>query len=156
MKIADFGLARALSESSSDHPQCMSVKVVTLWYRPPEILLGERHYGPSIDMWSVGCIMAEFWLRLYMAIFFSSLQLSLDFNRVNQPKVQVVFVSRKPLLCGHSEQHQLHLITRLCGSIGPSVWPGVDGLPHYANVILSTGHEPMVRLTLDDVIVHRL
>jgi serine/threonine protein kinase len=33
--------------------------VVTLWYRAPELLLGKRKYTFSIDMWSVGCIMAE-------------------------------------------------------------------------------------------------
>lgn len=32
-------------------------------YRPPELLLGERNYGPSIDMWGAGCIMAEMWTR---------------------------------------------------------------------------------------------
>lgn len=34
-------------------------QVVTLWYRAPEILLGSRHYSTAIDMWSVGCIIAE-------------------------------------------------------------------------------------------------
>jgi len=38
-------------------------RVVTLWYRAPELLLGERNYGPAIDMWGAGCIMAEFWTR---------------------------------------------------------------------------------------------
>lgn len=37
--------------------------VVTIWYRPPELLLGERNYGPAIDIWGVGCIMAELWTR---------------------------------------------------------------------------------------------
>jgi serine/threonine protein kinase len=32
-------------------------------YRPPELLLGERDYGPAIDMWGVGCIFAEMWIR---------------------------------------------------------------------------------------------
>ncbi len=38
-------------------------RVVTLWYRPPELLLGERCYNRSIDMWGAGCIMAELWTR---------------------------------------------------------------------------------------------
>jgi serine/threonine protein kinase len=33
--------------------------VVTLWYRPPELLLGERNYGPPVDMWGAGCIMVR-------------------------------------------------------------------------------------------------
>ncbi|URD98928.1 Cell division control protein 2 [Musa troglodytarum] len=35
------------------------IKVVTLWYRAPEILLGSRHYSTPVDLWSVGCIFAE-------------------------------------------------------------------------------------------------
>ena len=40
-----------------------SMYVVTRWYRAPEILLNCRHYGAAIDVWSVGCIMAELLLR---------------------------------------------------------------------------------------------
>lgn len=35
------------------------LQVVTLWYRAPEILLGTRVYSTPVDMWSVGCILAE-------------------------------------------------------------------------------------------------
>lgn len=50
--------------SISGQPEhCYTNRVVTLWYRPPELLLGERHYGPQIDMWGAGCIMAELWTR---------------------------------------------------------------------------------------------
>lgn len=55
VKLADFGLARAY-----DMPLCTYThEVVTLWYRAPEILLGEKHYTPAVDVWSVGCILAE-------------------------------------------------------------------------------------------------
>jgi serine/threonine protein kinase len=37
----------------------MSMQVVTLWYRAPEILLGQSVYAPPVDMWSVGTIFAE-------------------------------------------------------------------------------------------------
>lgn len=37
--------------------------MVTLWYRPPELLLGARTYGPPIDLWGAGCIMAELWTK---------------------------------------------------------------------------------------------
>lgn len=55
LKLADFGLARAF---------CIPVRaytheVITLWYRAPEILLGSRHYSTGVDIWSIGCIMAE-------------------------------------------------------------------------------------------------
>ena len=55
LKIADFGLARAFQVPMHTYTH----EVVTLWYRAPEILLGEKHYTPAVDMWSVGCIFAE-------------------------------------------------------------------------------------------------
>lgn len=64
VKIADFGLSRKLIDPSTsfEHVKYTS-EVVTQWYRAPEILLGETRYNESIDMWSVGCIMGEFWQR---------------------------------------------------------------------------------------------
>ena len=62
IKLADFGLSRSYSLNNGQ-PNRYTNKVVTLWYRPPELLLGERNYGPSIDMWGVGCLMAEMWTR---------------------------------------------------------------------------------------------
>lgn len=55
LKIADFGLAR----SFSNPPGSMTPRVVTLWYRAPELLLGLEEYTPAVDLWSVGCIMGE-------------------------------------------------------------------------------------------------
>lgn len=55
VKLADFGLARGFGIPVN----AFSSEVVTLWYRPPDILLGSKNYTTSIDMWSVGCIMAE-------------------------------------------------------------------------------------------------
>ncbi|CCW67084.1 unnamed protein product [Phytomonas sp. Hart1] len=55
LKLADFGLARAFHVPMHTYTH----EVVTLWYRAPEILLGEKHYAPAVDMWSVGCIFAE-------------------------------------------------------------------------------------------------
>jgi cyclin-dependent kinase 3 len=55
IKIADFGLARAFQVPLHTYTH----EVVTLWYRAPEILLGEKRYTPAVDMWSVGCIFAE-------------------------------------------------------------------------------------------------
>ncbi|CAF3988925.1 unnamed protein product [Rotaria magnacalcarata] len=65
----------------------------------------ERDYGPAIDMWGVGCIFAEMWIR-------------------------------SPIMQGTSEQHQLELISHLCGSIEPGVWPGVNKLPLYTKLKL--------------------
>ncbi|RXN21702.1 cyclin-dependent kinase 9 [Labeo rohita] len=95
LKLADFGLARAFSLAKNSQGNRYTNRVVTLWYRPPELLLGERDYGPPIDLWGGGCIMAEMW-------------------------------TRSPIMQGNTEQHQLTLISQLCGSITPEVWPGVD------------------------------
>lgn len=55
LKIADFGLARAFMVPIRQYTH----EVVTLWYRAPEILLGQKAYAPGVDMWSVGTIFAE-------------------------------------------------------------------------------------------------
>lgn len=56
LKIADFGLA---SFFDPKHSAAMTSRVVTLWYRPPELLLGASHYGVAVDLWSTGCILGE-------------------------------------------------------------------------------------------------
>lgn len=59
LKIADLGLARGWNSEMKRLTQT----VITLWYRPPELLLGASKYSPKIDMWSVGCIIAEMFHR---------------------------------------------------------------------------------------------
>uniref|UniRef100_A0A1I8ACI4 cyclin-dependent kinase n=1 Tax=Steinernema glaseri TaxID=37863 RepID=A0A1I8ACI4_9BILA len=56
LKIGDFGLAREFGDPLKEYTPI----VVTLWYRAPELLLGAKKYSTPIDMWSVGCIFAEF------------------------------------------------------------------------------------------------
>ncbi|WRX30761.1 Protein kinase domain - like 10 [Theobroma cacao] len=56
LKIADFGLATFFQ---SDQKQPLTSRVVTLWYRAPELLFGATEYGVAIDLWSAGCILAE-------------------------------------------------------------------------------------------------
>ncbi|KJE96777.1 CMGC/CDK protein kinase, variant [Capsaspora owczarzaki ATCC 30864] len=55
VKLADFGLARAFGIPV----KAFSHEVVTLWYRPPDVLMGSQVYSTSIDMWSIGCIFGE-------------------------------------------------------------------------------------------------
>ena len=55
MKIGDFGLARGYGIPVKNYTN----EVVTLWYRPPDVLLGNKNYGTTVDMWSIGCIFAE-------------------------------------------------------------------------------------------------
>ncbi|KNC79544.1 CMGC/CDK protein kinase [Sphaeroforma arctica JP610] len=57
LKIADFGLARTFDDKQLKNG--LTNRVVTLWYRPPELLLGERMYDTKIDMWGAGCVLGE-------------------------------------------------------------------------------------------------
>ncbi|GAA6071336.1 cyclin-dependent kinase 12, partial [Tachysurus ichikawai] len=81
IKLADFGLAR-LYNSEESRPY--TNKVITLWYRPPELLLGEERYTPAIDVWSCGCILGELFTK--KPIF-----------QANQELLQLELISR---LCG--------------------------------------------------------
>ena len=51
LKLADFGLARAYHRHRRND---YTNRVITLWYRSPELLLGETVYGPEVDLWSAG------------------------------------------------------------------------------------------------------
>lgn len=55
LKIADFGLARGYGIPVKNYTH----EVVTLWYRAPDVLLGSKVYGTTVDIWSIGCIFAE-------------------------------------------------------------------------------------------------
>lgn len=60
LKFADFGLARFFSKSRTlDYTN----RVITIWYRPPELLLGETRYGPEVDVWSAACVYVEMFTK---------------------------------------------------------------------------------------------
>lgn len=60
LKFADFGLARFFSKSRAlDYTN----RVITIWYRPPELLLGETRYGPAVDIWSAACVYVEMFTK---------------------------------------------------------------------------------------------
>ena len=104
LKIADFGLARLYG-----YPlRPMTPKVVTLWYRAPELLLNSPHQQTtSVDMWSAGCILGE-------------------------------LLDHKPLLPGKSEINQLELIIDLLGTPNDQIWPGFSDLPTVQEFTLKT------------------
>ncbi|XP_048705519.2 cyclin-dependent kinase 7 isoform X1 [Caretta caretta] len=60
LKLADFGLAKSFGSPNRVYTH----QVVTRWYRAPELLFGARMYGVGVDMWAVGCILAELLLRV--------------------------------------------------------------------------------------------
>jgi len=55
IKLADFGLARAFGIPI----KTLTHEILTLWYRAPEILLGQKEYSTPVDIWSIGCIFYE-------------------------------------------------------------------------------------------------
>ncbi|XP_015226923.1 PREDICTED: cyclin-dependent kinase 15-like [Cyprinodon variegatus] len=97
LKLADFGLAR----SKSVPTQNFSSEVVTLWYRPPDVLLGSIDYSTALDMWGAGCIFIEM------------LQGSPAFPG------------------GSDELEQLQNIWTVFGVPSESSWPGISLLPNY-------------------------
>ena len=110
IKLADFGLARAMSIPVRVYTH----EVVTMWYRPPEILLNQKvhieairlliirfqKYSTPVDIWSCGAIFAE-------------------------------MMTNRALFPGDSEIDQLFKIFRVLGKPTPEVWPGVDRLEDY-------------------------
>lgn len=60
LKLADFGLARFFAKRRQlDYTN----RVITIWYRSPELLLGETQYGPSVDIWSAACVLVEIFTK---------------------------------------------------------------------------------------------
>eukprot|EP00761_Pharyngomonas_kirbyi_P004320 gb/GECH01004324.1/.p1 GENE.gb/GECH01004324.1/~~gb/GECH01004324.1/.p1 ORF type:complete len:416 (+),score=79.12 gb/GECH01004324.1/:1-1248(+) len=98
VKLADFGLARIYGSPGRRY----TPKVVTLWYRAPELLYGAEEYGPPVDMWSVGCIFAHLMLR--KPYFFTD---------------------------SDSELEMLSRIFSLWGTPSDSDWPGMTLLPGF-------------------------
>ncbi|GFQ67869.1 hypothetical protein TNCT_126751 [Trichonephila clavata] len=97
LKLADFGLARAFGIPV----RCYSAEVVTLWYRPPDVLFGAKLYTTSIDMWSAGCIFAE------------------------------LANAGRPLFPGSDVDDQLKRNFKLLGTPTEETWPGMTQLPEY-------------------------
>ncbi|CRK86959.1 CLUMA_CG000775, isoform A [Clunio marinus] len=60
LKVGDFGLAKFFGSPTRINTH----QVVTRWYRAPELLFGARHYATGVDIWAVGCILAELLLRV--------------------------------------------------------------------------------------------
>ena len=59
--ICDFGIARTIVAKvpSVKHSRSKTVHVASRWYRAPELIVGQNDYTTKVDIWSVGCIVAE-------------------------------------------------------------------------------------------------
>jgi len=98
LKLADFGLARFYAKR---HQLDYTNRVITIWYRSPELLLGETQYGPAVDIWSAACVMVEIFTR--HAIFPGD----------------------------GGEISQLEKIFNILGTPHRSTWPGLTDMPWY-------------------------
>jgi cyclin-dependent kinase 12/13 len=61
LKITDFGMSRFYNKNPELRDY--TTRVVTVWFRAPELLFGDEKYGPAVDIWSAGCILAELLTR---------------------------------------------------------------------------------------------
>jgi len=107
VKLADFGLAR----SFADPYHQMTKQVITLWYRPPELLFGARHYNGAVDMWSIGMVFAEFLIR--------------------NPYAAAALDDPDALATNTGDLAQLEKICEAVGTPSEQNWPGVTKLPNY-------------------------
>jgi len=98
LKYADFGLARFYTKSRKlDYTN----RVITIWYRPPELLLGETQYGPAVDIWSAACVFMEMFTR------------------------KAIFPGEG------GELSQLEKIYNVLGTPSKHEWPGIADMPWY-------------------------
>ncbi|TIC65034.1 Pkinase-domain-containing protein [Wallemia mellicola] len=115
LKIADFGLARIChklqQKNSKSKSRNYTNMVVTRFYRPPELILGEKNswgdYGPEIDIWGLGCIFGEMF-------------------------------THKPILQGHTDIDQLKRIFELCGDPTSESWPGWETIKGQYSIDIKT------------------
>lgn len=63
LKIADFGLARKMKVLRAGENPDYTNRVITIWYRPPELLMGSTNYGREVDIWGVGCLLIELYTK---------------------------------------------------------------------------------------------
>ena len=59
LKLADFGLAKEIKKNQGNHTEYVS----TRWYRAPELVMRSQNYNQSVDIFALGCIMAEMYVN---------------------------------------------------------------------------------------------
>jgi len=123
LKLADFGLARFYQKRrQSDYTN----RVITLWYRPPELLFGTTVYGPEVDMWSAG-----YAIHFFRFLISFTCMARLMVNHRNIRCIMLELFTKKPVFQGTDEIHQLDVIYKVLGTPTPERWPGVTTMPWY-------------------------
>ncbi|KAK4402016.1 putative serine/threonine-protein kinase [Sesamum angolense] len=120
LKIGDFGLA-TFFDSNQNHP--LTSRVVTLWYRAPELLLGATYYGVAVDLWSAGCILAELFTRKPIMSGRTEFDVVTrhDFRVGLNKGLEIESQCHLEDFYAH-EVEQLHKIYKLCGSPSEEYW----------------------------------
>ncbi|EGW31470.1 uncharacterized protein SPAPADRAFT_62040, partial [Spathaspora passalidarum NRRL Y-27907] len=89
LKIADFGLARTMKIVNDGESPDYTNRVITIWYRPPELLLGTTDYGREVDIWGVGCLLIELYAKIAAFQGFDEVsQLCKIFNVMGTPTLE--------------------------------------------------------------------
>ncbi|ODV79793.1 cyclin-dependent serine/threonine protein kinase [Suhomyces tanzawaensis NRRL Y-17324] len=114
VKIGDLGLARKFNNPLQSLYTGDKV-VVTIWYRAPELLLGARHYTSAIDLWAVGCILAEL---LSLRPIFKGEEAKIDMNN----KKSVPF-----------QNNQFQKIIEILGTPNLKIWPALNKYPEFVS-----------------------
>ncbi|XP_010309780.2 cyclin-dependent kinase 15 isoform X1 [Balearica regulorum gibbericeps] len=115
LKLADFGLACAKSIPR----QTYSSEVVTLWYRPPDVLLGATNYSSDLDIWSAGCVFVE------------------------MIQGQPIFAGTSDI------HEQLEKIWAVLGVPTEDTWPGLSKLPNYNLELAASRRPQRLRVICD-------
>ncbi len=118
LQLADLGLARFFQAPIKPFDK-VDRTVVTLWYRAPELLLGQAHYTTAVDIWSLGCIFAELlFAHLYQrpALFPGDPSQNTNKNTF--------------------EKDQSFRVFSVLGKPTEKNWPNVDKLPNYKSMLL--------------------
>lgn len=111
IKIADFGLSRHKRPGTKP----LTVRVVTLLYRAPEILLGMKDYSEKADMWSLGCIFAE------------------------------LLIGEPLFLTARNPNSLMDLIIQKFGTPSEDYWPEMKNLPYFNDIFPNKEYKPQLR-----------
>ena len=165
LKVADFGLARTVkdAEKASAENSVLTDYVATRWYRAPEIILGSTSYTKAVDMWALGCIIAEMFTGKPLLPGSSTIdQLERILDVCGKPSAEEVLAmdskfagqmidtscnkkQRPAASDAHRKAAVSEMITKACPTVDPGVVDMVSGM---LNI------DPTKRMTVEHAMEH--